>query len=398
VRRAPSPVVWLAACLAAPSAAQPADRVPSVGCACETAARGEYAWYDVAETDTVRAGQYLVYVPSGYSKETPAAVFFAAHGYTSKPEVISKNSGLARVAEANNAIIVFPDGEDVGPGDGWAFPGCNASPKVDSTDCKGRRATCGKQYEFDEECKIERCPSASAIAQAGCQANETDIGCDLDDPTGNCNWCGCSDDEAFIRAVAVAVQRTFCVDASRIYMSGMSQGGMFTSWLMSRMTDVFAGFTPISGTNPRDFHEATNTTADISVLYIHGTKDTTVPIDGTADVNSDYFYYEPVADEAAKQAAYLGCSDIATSAPGIASLANAPSVAELACYEHLGCAAAPSGAARRVAYCTWAGKHIFARTESASSPYEVYWGAKMMVGYMLQVRGNDRHNCNRIIV
>ena len=41
----------------------------------------------------------------------------------------------------------------------------------------GRRATCGKQYEFDEECKIERCPSASAIAQAGCQANETDIGC-----------------------------------------------------------------------------------------------------------------------------------------------------------------------------------------------------------------------------
>ena len=64
-----------------------------------------------------------------------------------------------------------------------------------------------------------------------------------------------------------------------------------------------------------------------------GTKDTTVPIDGTADVNSDYFYYEPVADEAAKQAAYLGCSDSATSAPGIASLANAPSVAELACYE-----------------------------------------------------------------
>ena len=32
-----------------------------------------------------------------------------------------------------------------------------------------------------------------------------------------------------------------------------------TNWLfrlMSRMTDVFAGFTPISGTNPRDFHEA----------------------------------------------------------------------------------------------------------------------------------------------
>jgi poly(3-hydroxybutyrate) depolymerase len=41
----------------------------------------------------------------------------------------------------------------------------------------------------------------------------------------NCNWCGCSDDESFVRAVVKDVQNRFCVDRSRMYLTGMSAGG-----------------------------------------------------------------------------------------------------------------------------------------------------------------------------
>ena len=46
-----------------------------------------------------------------------------------------------------------------------------------------------------------------------------------------------------------------CIDRSRVYMTGMSQGGMFTSWLSSKLADIFAGFAPVAGTNPRGFFE-----------------------------------------------------------------------------------------------------------------------------------------------
>jgi poly(3-hydroxybutyrate) depolymerase len=61
----------------------------------------------------------------------------------------------------------------------------------------------------------------------------------------NCNWCGCYDDIGFIRDVTQDVMNRMCIDRSRVYMAGMSQGGMFTSWLSSQLTDIFAGFAPV---------------------------------------------------------------------------------------------------------------------------------------------------------
>ena len=362
------------------SVAQGQAPVPSVGCSC--AAVPGFHWYAVQEDTAadVRAGRYLVYIPTGYTKGTPLPVFFAAHGYTSSPEIVRTDSGLWQIGEDSNAIVVFPEGEDVGPGEGWGFPGCNAVPKVGQTDCKGRRATCTETYEFDKDCYIEKCPSASAVAQSGCAVNETTIGCDLGAPSGNCNWCGCSNDEAFVRSIVTDLQDNHCVDVGRMYMSGMSQGGMFTSWLVSRMSDVFAGFTPVAGTNPRDFHEPTDASADISILWMHGTKDTTVPMDGSGGSGSSYFLYEPVAAEAAKQAKYFNCSTTATRAPSIEELATAPSSAALQCFEHVGCSATQQGSARRVAYCKWAGRHDWPSTKGAATPF---WGSKMIAAYML---------------
>ena len=86
----------------------------------------------------------------------------------------------------------------------------------------------------------------------------------------NCNWCGCSDDEAFIRALVVDVKSKLCINEAQVVMAGMSMGGMFTSWISTRMGDVFSGFAPVSGTNPKGFYEEVDAEADFSILWIHG--------------------------------------------------------------------------------------------------------------------------------
>jgi hypothetical protein len=73
---------------------------------------------------------------------------------------------------------------------------------------------------------------------------------------------------------------SFCASSSRV--QGMSQGGMFTSWLSSRLASMFAGFAPVSGTNPRGFFEYDTDLQNVAGLsampyrlWIHGRNDTT---------------------------------------------------------------------------------------------------------------------------
>ena len=76
------------------------------------------------------------------------------------------------------------------------------------------------------------------------------------------------------------IGRRVCIDRSRQYMAGMSQGGMFTSYMLTQASDLFAGFAPVSGTNPRDFFEDGSRLSDLSIVWVHGRKDTTVPYNG----------------------------------------------------------------------------------------------------------------------
>ena len=55
------------------------------------------------------------------------------------------------------------------------------------------------------------------------------------------------DDPGFVRALAAVVQDRFGADPSRIYSSGMSNGGFFTSLTACQLTDLFAAFAPVSG-------------------------------------------------------------------------------------------------------------------------------------------------------
>jgi poly(3-hydroxybutyrate) depolymerase len=69
-------------------------------------------------------------------------------------------------------------------------------------------------------------------------------------------WTFAGDDDiGFVQEVTRHVMAVACIDRAKVYLTGMSQGGMFASWLSARLGTMFAGFIPVSGTNPLGFFE-----------------------------------------------------------------------------------------------------------------------------------------------
>jgi polyhydroxybutyrate depolymerase len=96
---------------------------------------------------------------------------------------------------------------------------------------------------------------------------------------GNC--CGYAmrqrvDDVAFIRAMVEEIDRRFHVDRARIFVTGMSNGGMMAHRLGCEASDLFAAIGVVSGAlnipcRPSD---------EVAAMIIHGTADEHVPYEG----------------------------------------------------------------------------------------------------------------------
>jgi polyhydroxybutyrate depolymerase len=99
----------------------------------------------------------------------------------------------------------------------------------------------------------------------------------------NVNGFGCCgrpakervDDVGFITAAVADIEKGISINASRVYASGMSNGGMM-DYTLACDTTLFAAIGPVSGTqlDPcRSPHPA-------SVMHIHGTADPLIPYGG----------------------------------------------------------------------------------------------------------------------
>jgi polyhydroxybutyrate depolymerase len=83
------------------------------------------------------------------------------------------------------------------------------------------------------------------------------------------------DDIAFIRALIDQLETTTCVDSSRVYATGVSNGGGLTARLGCEVSDRIAAIAPVAGgyaTLPPCHPDR-----PVSVLEIHGTQDAAVP-------------------------------------------------------------------------------------------------------------------------
>jgi polyhydroxybutyrate depolymerase len=95
------------------------------------------------------------------------------------------------------------------------------------------------------------------------------------------------DDIGFVRAVFQEISKHLNIDLTRVYATGLSNGGYMSYRLACEASDIFAAVAPGAGaigmddigggTNPNADLEACNPTEKVSVLHLHGTEDGLIP-------------------------------------------------------------------------------------------------------------------------
>lgn len=161
---------------------------------------------------------YTVHAPPGYPGASPVPLVVDLHGYTSNKEEQQGISGWHAVADANGFLVAYPDGLD----NSWNAGVC-----------------CGTSA-----------------------ANDVD-------------------DVGFLRAMVAAIQAEADVDALRIYVTGLSNGGAMTHRMACEAADLFAAAAPLAFPTPyTDFATECQPSRSIPLLLFMGLTDTLVPYEG----------------------------------------------------------------------------------------------------------------------
>ena len=196
-----------------------------------------------------RTRTYRLVVPSSHAR--PAPLLVALHGGLGSGAQFARSSGFDALASANSFIVAYPDGVGRAPDGSGGVRTWNGG----------------------------RCCGAAAAHNV--------------------------DDVAFIRLLVADVESKYPVDAHRVYASGHSNGGIMALRLACEAADLFAGVgvqsatLEIEGCVPRK---------PVSVLQIHGSADTNIPIDGGWGSGLAGIAFSPPRQAASTVAAAQGCT------------------------------------------------------------------------------------------
>lgn len=93
---------------------------------------------------------------------------------------------------------------------------------------------------------------------------------------------GSVDDVGFLLAVIDRLAEALPVDRSRVYIAGISSGGMMAQRMACEKADRIAAVATVAGTMPVELKAACKPARPLPVLMIHGTEDPVVPWAGGA--------------------------------------------------------------------------------------------------------------------
>lgn len=103
-----------------------------------------------------------------------------------------------------------------------------------------------------------------------------------------------TDDVAFLGDLVEQVGADLCIDTSRVYASGISNGGLMSSALACRLPDVFAAVAPVAGVA---FLPGCDEGPPVGFQAVYGTGDNVLPYDGGLGGNLQGFLAENPLDE-----------------------------------------------------------------------------------------------------
>jgi len=85
------------------------------------------------------------------------------------------------------------------------------------------------------------------------------------------------DDVGFTRNLLDSISNIYNIDESRVYSTGMSNGGYMSFLLACQMSDKIAAIASVTGSMTPQTYNACNPQHSTPILQIHGTSDQTVP-------------------------------------------------------------------------------------------------------------------------
>ena len=229
--------------------------------------------------------KFSQYIPSSYDDDAsrPVPLMIYVHGQYGNSNMVGRELPFSAIA-SQPVISVYPQGVDDHAtsdcGTGW-----NVGPMGhDGDNCNSA--------SFEDSCCYESCYAQGLCGGDGEQAS--------------CGWSTCLDDEAFITGVISKVSEELCVDSTRIYLAGGSNGGMMVHYLYSKFPEKFAAVAPIYGLPLKGHIDVPDELVETSIFHMHDRSDTVIPEAGGFAGGWEY----ESADDVLKQWAELhGCEE-----------------------------------------------------------------------------------------
>ncbi|MFQ3650841.1 MAG: PHB depolymerase family esterase [Gemmataceae bacterium] len=190
--------------------------------------------------------RYRLYISPKLDRERPAALVLALHGAGMTSGLMESFCGLSKTADQEGFLVAYPDGTRTGGVQTWNAGGL-------------------------------RGPLAR----------------------------GKPDDVRFLAAVIDDIEKCCKVDSTRIYATGMSNGGMMCYRLGNELSERLAAIAPVAGTLCLS---EVKPVRPIPLLHLHGTADTIVPYDRPERSSASRFLaFQSAPQSVRKWADAIGC-------------------------------------------------------------------------------------------
>lgn len=227
--------------------------------------------------------EYVVHLPPGYDGTEPAPLVFNLHGFGGDIASQDASTDLPALAGDRGYIVVTPQAAPLDVPDNAPAAARNA----------GFEGLAFWNFFGSEPGEVTLNGATIPLADLG------------------------ADDVAFVDTLLDTVSGQHCVDASRVFSTGMSNGAGMSTTLGCELGDRFAAIAPVSGVNLSGTCPGDD---PVSVLAVHGDADPIAGYTGSSLMGFD-LGNPSVVDRMAAWAAFDGCDadpTVTEATPGLA--------------------------------------------------------------------------------